>query len=305
MKLVRLSELRHTPDIQKLVERWLSGVSVNTRHAYSQDIKAMAAWDPNAVRAVVLGSAAEANAAVLDYKAHMINSPDIQANTINRRLASTRSLVKMAKLIGLCSHDIVIKNVRSTPYRDTSGPGKQAVLDMLKRAKRSRDRALLVLLFNNALRRGEAVAMDIRDVDFSRSLLRIVGKGHTEPQLVKASDQTLEALERMLNDPKNGHPCPSPGAPLFVALDNSSRGRRLSGKSVCNLVNRLGKSVGVRATPHGIRHTSITTALDETGGDIRSVAKFGRWANERVIDIYDDFRDSGQITNTISISSNS
>ena len=42
--------------------------------------------------------------------------------------------------------------------------------------------------------------------------------------------------------------------------------------------------------PHGLRHASITAALDITGGDVRAVQRFSRHRNLTTLTVYDDNR---------------
>jgi len=43
-------------------------------------------------------------------------------------------------------------------------------------------------------------------------------------------------------------------------------------------------------SPHRIRHSSITTALEVTNGDVRKVQKLSRHSNLNTLMIYDDNR---------------
>ncbi len=58
---------------------------------------------------------------------------------------------------------------------------------------------------------------------------------------------------------------------LFIALDNRSYGKRLSGRSLGYLVERLAKGAAVekRMSPHRVRHSSITAYLDLSDGNVR------------------------------------
>jgi len=47
-------------------------------------------------------------------------------------------------------------------------------------------------------------------------------------------------------------------------------------------------------SPHRVRHSAITTALDVTGGDVRRVQKLSRHANLNTLIIYDDNRMNAQ-----------
>jgi site-specific recombinase XerD len=71
----------------------------------------------------------------------------------------------------------------------------------------------------------------------------------------------------------------------------ASRGRRLSGMGLYLVVRRIGERAGLRVRPHGLRHAAITRALDLTGGDIRSVQKFSRHKDVRLLQRYDDNRE--------------
>jgi hypothetical protein len=55
-----------------------------------------------------------------------------------------------------------------------------------------------------------------------------------------------------------------------------------------NLGRKAGLSKAVR--PHGLRHEAITSALDKTNGDVRTVQRFSRHADTRTVLLYDDRR---------------
>jgi integrase/recombinase XerC len=57
-----------------------------------------------------------------------------------------------------------------------------------------------------------------------------------------------------------------------------------------------------RFSPHRIRHSGITQALEATQGDVRRVQKLSRHKNIQTLLIYDDHRrnSQGEITNLLS-----
>jgi integrase/recombinase XerC len=67
-------------------------------------------------------------------------------------------------------------------------------------------------------------------------------------------------------------------------------------------IRKLGEKVGIRARPHGLRHAAVTAALDAMKGDIRSVQKFSRHKDVRVLCVYDDQRKdvAGEVSRMIS-----
>jgi integrase/recombinase XerC len=84
--------------------------------------------------------------------------------------------------------------------------------------------------------------------------------------------------------------------PLFIALDRCSRGHRLTGSAIHKLVAKIAAAAGVnkKMSPHRVRHSGITAALDATGGDVRRVQKLSRHVDLNTLMIYDDNRKNVQ-----------
>lgn len=234
----------------------------------------------------------QANMIVDGYRAHLMRSK--QPATTNVRLAALRSLVSTARRFGLIDWELNVESVKARAYRDTSGPGTEAFRKMLERvsgdgAKPRRDRAILHLLYDMALRRGEVVGLDLADVDLAgeRPTLSVIGKGCTDAVKISVPPAAANALREWL-DVRGMQP-----GPLFTSLHNGPAGR-LTGKSVYVLVQELGEAVGVKARPHGLRHSAITKAAALTGGDLVRVKQFSRHANLNTVARYvDNLRDDG------------
>ena len=210
--------------------------------------------------------------------------------TINRRLAALRSLVKLARTLGLVPWILEVEGVRTESYRDTRGPGHAGfgkLLDILagrRDTKALRDRALLRLLYDLGLRRAEVVGLDVEDLDLAAGTVAVLGKGRAQKVKLSLPAATQRALVAWLA--VRGRP----SGPLFTTLDRASRGRRLSGMGLYLVVRQIGERAGVRVRPHGLRHAAITRALDLTGGDLRSVQRFSRHKDVRLLQRYDDNR---------------
>ena len=85
--------------------------------------------------------------------------------------------------------------------------------------------------------------------------------------------------------------------PLFLSCDSSRKGDgRLSSEGVYKVVRQVGLNVGVRTRPHGLRHTSITAAIQaatDVGMPIPEVLGFSRHSSLSTLQIYvDNLRDS-------------
>jgi integrase/recombinase XerC len=231
-----------------------------------------------------------ANELALRYRAHL-QGRGLAAATVNRRLAALRSLVKLGRTLGMVAWALEVDGVPAEGYRDTRGPGADgfrrllAELDGRQDVKGVRDRAVLRLLFDLGLRRGEVSGLDVADFCPDGLALLVLGKGRSEKARLTLPGPTADAVRAWLAvRPGGADPA------LFVSLDVASRGHRLTGQAVYLVVRGLGEKAGVRARPHGLRHAAITAALDLLGGDVRRVQKFSRHRNVQTVLRYDDSR---------------
>jgi integrase/recombinase XerC len=243
-----------------------------------------------AVSLLLIRGLGQANALVLDYKACLLER-QLTPATINRRLAALRSLVKLARTLGLISWRLEVEGMKSEGYRDTRGPGRVGfqkmlrILDRRQDAKAIRDRAILRCLFDLGLSRAEVVQLDLEDMNRQAGTLAVLGKGRTQKDLLTLPPETKDAIEAWLVI--RGEAV----GPLFLSMDRSRKGNsRLTGIGLYEIVRSLGAKAGLRVWPHGLRHAAITEALDLTGGNVRAVQKFSRHRDVRIIERYDDNR---------------
>ena len=165
------------------------------------------------------------------------------------------------------------------------------MLDVVERSTPigKRDYAILLLLWGNALRRSELVATNIGDFDPDGGTLRIYGKGRgNQAEVVTLGKGAISALSDWLAVRGEA----DLNQPLFIALHKSYYGHRLISNTIWKLVRKYAKLAGITKpmSPHRIRHSSITAALDITNGDVRAVQKLSRHSNLNTVMIYDDNR---------------
>jgi integrase/recombinase XerC len=278
-----------------LVSAFLAGRAAATLRSYSKDLEDFAAFTGQAsareAAAMLVGLPhGGANAVALGYKDHMMGR-GLAPSTINRRLAAVRSLVKLARTLGFISWSLDVEGVRHEPYRDTRGPGREGFVKLVDAledrldTKAKRDRAIVRLLFDLALRREEAVRLDLKDVDLVEGFVLVTGKGKKEPVRLTLPTETRTCLAAWIEARGD-----APG-PLFTSFDRAGKGSgRLTGTAVYQIVRGLGLRAGITVRPHGLRHAAITLALDLLQGDVRSVQRFSRHADLRTLNRYDDAR---------------
>jgi integrase/recombinase XerC len=218
-------------------------------------------------------------------------------------LAAIKSLVSYAYACGKCDYTLeTVKGERLKAYRDTTGIDADAFRRMLGLCALStvagkRDYALLVLLWGNALRRSEVARAKIGDFEPSAGTLRIYGKGKgTEAELVTLGKSASAALCDWLAARGESNP----DAALFCSVNKGYENGRLTPDGIYKIIRKIATEAGITkiVSPHRIRHSSITAALDATAGDVRKVQKLSRHANLNTLMIYDDNRinHQGEVT---------
>lgn len=272
----------------QLLKSFLEGRKETTFKTYRQGLESFAAFIQedsveSATAKLLSRKPGMANKLALDFKNWLVNQK-YAAATVNNRLAALRSLVELAKTLGVVQWELEVKNVQEERYRDTKGPGIDKILSRIKDLrlhkddpKAARDAALVALMGLMGLRRGEAVALDLEDLEGNR--LYVLGKGKTDEEPLTVPPEVVSLLEDWLKH-RGSHP-----GPLFVHFRQKKLEGRLSGRSVARITHGLGLG---RA--HGLRHSAITEALDEHKGDVRKVAKFSRHKNIQTLLKYDDNR---------------
>ena len=152
---------------------------------------------------------------------------------------------------------------------------------------------------DNALRRAELCQANVKDFDPNGRKLWIIGKGKVQRQSIDLSQQSVQAIQAWLE--LRGK-CKAT-EPLFCTLDRATKGHRLSGNAIYNLVRSTGTAAGIYKvmSPHRVRHSAITAALDATNGDTRRVQKLSRHADLNTLTLYDDNRrhHQGEVTNIL------
>jgi integrase/recombinase XerC len=232
------------------------------------------------------------------YKGELVTK-GLKSATINRRLAAIKSLVAYAYNCGHCEFMLeAVKGEKLCAYRDTTGVDSETFKRVLGGIDRTslkgiRDYALLILLWSNALRRSEVSKANISDFDPTAKTLRIFGKGRgNQSEIISLGKATVMAIESWL-EARGEH---DPDKSLFCSVNAGYRDGRLCTQAIYNIVKERCQSAGISKamSPHRVRHSSITAALEATGGDVRRVQKLSRHSSLNTLLIYDDNRKNHQ-----------
>ncbi|HXM18975.1 MAG TPA: tyrosine-type recombinase/integrase [Candidatus Tumulicola sp.] len=119
---------------------------------------------------------------------------------------------------------------------------------------KSRDRAIMEMLYATGVRRAEIAALNVEDVDLESRTMRVIGKGRRQ-RLVVFNQTTADALRTYLGvRPRS----------LDSALFSGRTRRRLSPRHVWEIFNRIYKTskLRVKASPHKLRRFFAVHVLE-------------------------------------------
>lgn len=268
---------------------WLElerGRSEATVRAYRSDLNALFAHA--AQRGV--GSIAELDTAVLRSWLGAGHEAGWSRATTARRAAAARTFCGWALREGLLAQDP--SGRLASPRRNRHLPrvldaDEASALCAAAEARAAsgptgrRDHALVELLYATGARIGEAVALDLRDVDDGHRTIRVRGKGDRE-RVVPIGLPALRAVRRWVEDGRASLLGPRSGQAVFLG----ERGGRLDQRQARTVVQRVGGAAGLRDVhPHALRHTAATHVLDG-GADLRCVQELLGHATLTTTEIY-------------------
>lgn len=131
-----------------------------------------------------------------------------------------------------------------------------------------RDRLVIRILYDTGIRRSELISLNVSSIDFSRRVMRVLGKGNKMREIPLSDSILEEFLLYLLTTAKIWGSERLPSDPLVV----TEKGARLYPMAVQRIVEAELSSVGItgRRSPHALRHTIATELLDE-GSDLNSI----------------------------------
>ncbi len=130
-----------------------------------------------------------------------------------------------------------------------------------------RDRLIVELLYATGIRVSELCGLDLDDIDVSRRLLRVLGKGNKQ-RTTPFGEPAEDALRGWLSEGRPEFVTPDSGPALLLGV----RGRRVDPRQVRTVVHQTVAAVAGAPDmgPHGLRHSAATHLL-EGGADLRIV----------------------------------
>jgi integrase len=145
-----------------------------------------------------------------------------------------------------------------------------------------RNRCLLKTLFWAGLRREEVVKLDVRNVDFERKRINVLGKGGKNRTIPIIDDELINDIKHLLGGRKEG--------PVFVV----SNGKPIAIRTINRIVQMAGERAKIKnpnpklkhINPHIFRH-SIARYLKSRGFSAEWIQNFlGHASYKTTMDMY-------------------
>ena len=244
------------------------GLSKNTISSYSSDLKQLEKWLAN--KDIDIQSCSE-----IDLNSYLAEKIDqgVLASSINRILSSVKGFYNWlvhTNIIKLNPSELIEspKIGRKLPV-NISEQDVEKILNApdCKTVQGKRDKTILELLYATGLRASELTNLKLNQVDITRGIIRVMGKGGKE-RIIPVGETALAWLKSYIDLVRSQLAINDDN--LFIFLSN--KGKQISRKVCWSLiVGYSKKSLENKViSPHSLRHAFATHLLNH-GADLRSV----------------------------------
>ncbi|MGL5380563.1 tyrosine-type recombinase/integrase [Clostridium sp.] len=142
---------------------------------------------------------------------------------------------------------------------------KCEITTLIKTCNNLRDKFLLTLLYETGIRIGEALSLWVEDFDISELIIDLKDRGQLEnnaeiktissPRRIDISQNLADIFmeyiaEYHTEDVETNH--------IFIRISGNNKNKAMTYTGVDNLFRMLNKKTGIYATPHMLRHSSLT-----------------------------------------------
>ena len=255
-----------------------SDLSTETKRAYRNAIRQFTTWAEDMTLTTDI---------IKTHKTYLLNT-GLAPNTVSVYLAALKQffsyLVEKGILLFNPAREVKRPRVPRTHQRDAlTAEEARRFLDSIIRdsLKGYRDYAMANLMVRTGIREIEASRALVGDMveKEGERILGIQGKGRdSKDSFVVLTDEAYGPIAEYLALRDDV----SDASPLFASVGNRSRGR-LSTRAIRKIISNYMKKAGLktkRITPHSLRHTAITLAIDGgNGNNLVQVQQMARHVN--------------------------
>lgn len=204
-----------------------------------------------------------------EYKRHLKQELKSRPATVNAYLTAIDHFFQYQ---GVVPGKVAREDLPQEAPRALSKEEQKRFLRAVVGCRRSKDRAIALLLFYTGMRIGECAALDEQDVSIAGRRYRVIvrnGKGDRYRE-IPLNVEARDALREWLHDRNQKFEGKRTDEALFL----NPQGKRLTTASLDLIVRKVGQSCGLVLSAHVLRHTCLTN-LVRNGNDLVVVADIG------------------------------
>jgi site-specific recombinase XerD len=289
-------------------------LSPHTKRAYANDLKGFFSYSLTRGVKASNWTSTFTPKLIAEYRDWLVFEKKLSKSTATRKLAVVKSFFRWARATELLERD-PSELVRSFPQTQESKTGylsrpqiRRLLSDFSEIPQMGLFRALSKVVVETllmlGLRRSEAASIRLGDLKFVHEewLLRVKGKGDRErllpipPKLLTSWSQWVRRVHAdfpSLDLDQGPAEClrwieKNAVLPLLISTKAKDFSQPLSTSEIAHIVRKASRRAGIpnRVSPHMLRATAITFALDE-GATHRGVQQMAGWTSPLMITRYD------------------
>ena len=246
---------------------------------------------------------------VRSYQVHLLEECRLSARTVNLHLSVLSGYCRfLVKNCVLKSNPVSLtvrprqprrlpsfyKSEAMRKYLDGDNALRRRDFDLDLRTEAERrdtyrlclDRIIVCLLYSTGVRRAELIGLNLGDVDFSRKVLRVRGKGDKTREipiilsLIEEIELYLQSVDTLIGQQRR-----TASSPLLVSFSGNRLYPVLVDRAVKSELGSSQQDFTGRKSPHVLRHT-LATGLLEEGADLNSIKEVLGHANLAATQVY-------------------
>ena len=244
--------------------------SQNTVKAYENDIKSFTEFNK---KEFGQSSVNKANYSQLRSWIVILVESKISNRSINRKISSLNTYYKFLlkieeiKVNPLSNHKALkTKKIIQLPFSEKEVSNALDINNFQDSYEGKRDRLIIEMLYSTGIRRIELVGIKLKDLDFSSSRIKVLGKRNKE-RFIPMLDSTIFLVKEYLDYRSELNRIKDKD---FLFL--TSKGEKIYENLVYRITNKYFDYVSskVKKSPHILRH-SFATHLLNNGADLNAV----------------------------------
>lgn len=259
-------------DIEKF-EQWLfaEGKAPKTIESYVNDVKGFHSY----LQEKLKGMPVLSRFSFVKYKEHLIKE-GYAVSTINKKINSLKVYNDFLRTEGIVSESFIQLKRDRIKIAD----GSEETVDALteeqvekllfyvedRRKVTLRNKLIVYLLLYTGVRVSELVGIQIADIDFLTSTLKVTGKGGKRREIGLRQD-VLHLIRQYMKEERSGSVFRD--SPYLLL---SQRAGKMHRDAVRGWLAKISKELGFKLHPHLFRHTFCTRLLKK-GVDLTTVSK--------------------------------